>query len=1854
MLASVGTSGKQQLANVNVLVLMALTVVMVIPSFSVIGSGVVQPTLPAAIVTSHSDAIARGSQTLPVAGNVPAGVSSRQSISNADTGSGGATPALRSSSEASTGPEERQISQSLVAQAPATILPQPAGKLSSAASDTPYGNGVGSVGPTIGISGEGTSLTSGITSQAVSPASGGGTSPPVYETGTVAATVAVGASPYGVVYDNGNGYTYVVECDSSAVGVISGTTVVATVGVETEPFGVGYDSGNGDVYVANYDSNSVSVISGTTAVATVPVGTGSNPYGVGYDSGNGYVYITDNGNSKVSVISGTTVVATVNVGAKPTGVGYDYGDGDVYVANQGSNSVSVISGTTVVATMAVGTNPYGVAYSNGNGNVYVANQGSNNVSVISGTKVATTVDVEASPYGVAYDSGNGYVYVSNGGSNSVSVISGTTVVATIGVGTSPTGLGYDSENGGVYVANNLDSTVDAISTILDVGTLGGTLVAPHPSVMATVPVGVSPDAVGYGNGDVYVANQGSNSVSVISGTTVVATVNVGTHPRGVGYDGGNGDVYVANYGSDSVSVISGTTVVATVGVGTYPWAVGYDSGNGDVYVANFGSSNLSVISGATNKVVANIGVGSSPHGVGYDSENGEVYVANIGSNSVSVISGTTVVATVGVGTEPAAVGYDSGNGCIYVANAASNNVSVISEATVVATVGVGNDPWGVGYDNGNGSMYVVNAGSNSVSVITSPWGTVSPQTFIMDVGQDLLLIAPLVFVNPGILAVSATVSPATGLGCTGLSATLTSVSGVCTATSPGTYTATLTATGTLGSSVWTSDTVTVTSDPAVSAPTPTRAGADVGQIVLFSAVAGGGPGTYSSYAWSAPTVLGCASSTSNTLTCVPTGPVSSGAVSVNVTDTNNMTSATASRAYTVSTDPTISAPTASKYALDVGQSALLTTSATNGTGLPSTYAWLGLPIGCASANKTTVTCAPTAAGTYSVVATIKDSNGFNVSSLAITLVVSPSLHSAGLSSSRSTMDVGQSAILSARISGGTGTYSYGWTGLPSGCTASNSAILTCMPQAAGSFVVWVWTNDTNGASSSASTSLTVSVDPIISAPLAAPSALDLGQNAMLAATATNGTGRASEYAWSGLPSGCLSSDSLSITCSPTEAGTYSVSVSIQDSNGFNVSSSTLVLMVSPVLGTATLAASRTSLDVGQTATLLVSVSGGSGVYSYGWFGLPIGCLSSNSAFLSCVPASPGTYAVRAWTNDSNGASSNASVTLTVSTDPAITIPLANRTALDIGQSASLLATASNGTGLVSTYYWLGLPGGCTGSSTLSLSCGPAVTGTYGITVSITDSNGMTATSLPVTLVISPALATPTLFTSIGALDVGQSVVLASSVSGGSGSYTYSWANLPHGCVSSNIAALTCSPTTVGAGTFSATVTVVDSNGVPVTSSAILLTVSADPSVSAITATVTSLDVGQSVGLSASATNGTGLQSTYTWEGLPVDCTSLGTLSMTCVPTLMGAYSVMVSITDSNGMTVSSRPFILMVSSALGTPSLESSSRSLDVGQSVTLSATVSGGGLPYTYVWKGLPTGCVGTNAATLVCNPSVAGSSTVSVTATDANGASLSSSPVNLTVFARLAPGSIAMTPGTLDLGQGTKLTVSVAGGSGGLSYAWSGLSSGCTTSSTAQLSCTPSVTGESWVSVEVTDSNGVVVSVGPVPLTVFPALGTPTLAASVTSLQLGGSVTLTVDASGGEAPLTYGWSGLPAGCASVNSPVLVCVPSATGTFTASVTVTDSAGASTKAMTSPVTVSSVPSQGFASGTNGLGWTVMGLALVAVLIGVLAMILLLRKGGASPPAAKETPKDSKGEETPVSSSVEASAPKETVAGKDAT
>ncbi len=287
-----------------------------------------------------------------------------------------------------------------------------------------------------------------------------------------------------------------------------------------------------------------------------------------------------------------------------------------------------------------------------------------NISLNTYPKTAT---VPANPYGVSapYTFGVGtswpnetYVFVANQGAGKVTKIrtdyDTPYVYNSITVGSEPYGLVLVDVGGTpyIYVANTGSNTVSVINIL-------------NNSVVATINVGIKPYYIAHSNGKVFCTNSLTNDVSVIdtSNNTVVATVPVQTYPRSLTIY--NGNVYVANFGDENygggntVSVFSASSPYGpapTIKLGLNqagPRGVTLAQGS-YILTSNFATNNVTVINGSNNTVVTTIAVGKGPRGIlAVDSYN-KVYVENFDDSSITVINSTnwTVSATVKVGHSP--------------------------------------------------------------------------------------------------------------------------------------------------------------------------------------------------------------------------------------------------------------------------------------------------------------------------------------------------------------------------------------------------------------------------------------------------------------------------------------------------------------------------------------------------------------------------------------------------------------------------------------------------------------------------------------------------------------------------------------------------------------------------------------------------------------------------------------------------------------------------------------------------------------------------------------------------------------------------------------------------------------------------------------------------------------------------------------------------------------------------------------------------------------------------------------------------------------------------------------------------
>jgi len=211
-----------------------------------------------------------------------------------------------------------------------------------------------------------------------------------------------------------------------------------------------------------------------------------------------------------------------------------------------------------------------------------------------------------------------------------------------------------------------------------------------PTPLGTIAVGNTPRglAVDAAKERVYVANSGSNSVSVIDSrtNTVITTIPNLPGATGIAHDGMHHMLWVTNYTTNQVTPIEINddatvfTPQSPVDVGAGPWGAVYNVTYGQVHVANSLDDSVSVIDVASRAVVATLtGDFSQPHHLAYNIITGKVYAANFGNASVTVINGSTVERVVSLydSGQPYGLAVDEQRSLVYIATVAPHRIVVL-------------------------------------------------------------------------------------------------------------------------------------------------------------------------------------------------------------------------------------------------------------------------------------------------------------------------------------------------------------------------------------------------------------------------------------------------------------------------------------------------------------------------------------------------------------------------------------------------------------------------------------------------------------------------------------------------------------------------------------------------------------------------------------------------------------------------------------------------------------------------------------------------------------------------------------------------------------------------------------------------------------------------------------------------------------------------------------------------------------------------------------------------------------------------------------------------------------------------
>lgn len=199
-----------------------------------------------------------------------------------------------------------------------------------------------------------------------------------------------------------------------------------------------------------------------------------------------------------------------------------------------------------------------------------------------------------------------------------------------------------------------------------------------------------------------------------------------------------------------------------------------------------------------------------------------------------------------------------------------------------------------------------------------------------------------------------------------------------------------------------------------------------------------------------------------------------------------------------------------------------------------------------------------APGTYLVTLFDNDSVGRTGEARAY-LDVGTSLSSPSLTALPSVVEVGDELWLNASIQGGSAPFTYDFSGLPTGCLPNGNATFGCFPNSTGTFEVNATIYDASAASMYAIAPVTVVPALSLVNFSASPSNLVVGRALSLDLVLGGGAGGIT-VVYSGLPGGCLSSNTTTLQCVPSSPGTFLVNVSAMDGRGHKVVASTTVIV----------------------------------------------------------------------------------------------------------------------------------------------------------------------------------------------------------------------------------------------------------------------------------------------------------------------------------------------------------------------------------------------------------------------------------------------------------------------------------------------------------------------------------------------------------------------------------------------------------------------------------------------------------------------------------------------------------------------
>jgi outer membrane autotransporter protein len=734
--------------------------------------------------------------------------------------------------------------------------------------------------------------------------------------------------------------------------------------------------------------------------------------------------------------------------------------------------------------------------------------------------------------------------------------------------------------------------------------------------------------------------------------------------------------------------------------------------------------------------------------------------------------------------------------------------------------------------------------------------------------------------------------------------------------------------------------------------------------------------------------------------------------------------------------------------------------------------------------------------------------------------------------------------------------------------------------------------NSGGTSAPATVSVTVQ-DPVITI---TPSG---GFSATVAAPYTQTfTFNGGAQPWSGyqvtnLPAGLsitgTTANTVTVSGTPTQAGSFNLNVSATDSstgNGpYTVGQAFTLTVAGPTL---TLAPPAGSFNptYGAAYSQAFTASGGIGPYTYALTGaLPPGLTLSGNT-VSGTPTTPGTYNATITATDTGASGTGSPFTVAQSYVFNVAAPtiVVNPATLPNPTAATAYSQTLTATGGVGPYGFAitagSLPPGITLASGGALSGTSNQVGTFNFTATATDANGQTGSRAYTVTIAAPTL---TMTPAAGTLNAPYATAFSQTFTASGGSNTFSYAltsALPTGLTFTGNT-ISGTPTVPGSYpiTVTATDTVLTGAGAPFSIAQNYTINVPAPTIVVNPATLPNPTATVAYGQTLTATGGAAPYTFAVTAGsLPSGITLGAGGNLSGTSNEVGTFNFTVTATDNFGQT-GSRAYTVTI--AAPTLTMTPAAGTLNAPYATAFSQTfsASGGSNTFSYVLTGaLPTGLT-FSGNTISGTPTVPGSYPITVTATDTVltgvGAPFSIAQ-NYTIDVP-AP-TIVVNPATLPnttagLSYTQTITASGAVAPYGFAVTAGALPNGLTLSAGGALSGTTTASGTFNFTVTATDQFG---QTGSRAYTVVVAVPTLTLTpATLPAGTAGTAYSQVLTLSGGIAPYTVTQTGaLPTGLTfNAATRTFSGTPTQSGTFNISVTATDSTGGTAATITNNYTL---------------------------------------------------------------------------------